>query len=92
MEAMTRRERDALRCELVWYSPAPGSYFRGVVLWRRLGLVRVMYWEAWHDGGCDTRRVTLFRPDPSALRHRDWDPADGSSNAATGPGEWAGDP
>lgn len=42
--------------ERVWLSLFPGTVFPGVVLWRRWGVVRVLYWE----GDASYQKILLW--------------------------------
>jgi len=49
--------------EQVWFSPLPVAAYPGVVIWRRFGFVRVLYWDT--DG--EHYRTTLFLPSKDLL-------------------------
>ena len=66
MNALTRKERDALMRERVWLLIG-GVAHEGVVLWRRLGLVRVLYWPT----SLRQCSVILLRPSADVLIPRD---------------------
>ncbi len=56
--------------ETVWVNVHPGEVLPGVVIWRRFGFVRVLYWD---DCG-EHFRITLFRPSITFLSPRIMEP------------------
>lgn len=56
------RSADVERRECIWLSPCPGVAYPGVVLWRRFGFVKVLYWVEERQ---DT--TVLFMPSKDVL-------------------------
>lgn len=56
--------------EQVWVTVYPGVVYPGIVIWRRFGFVRVLYWDS--DG--EHHQITLFLPRKSRLFRRRMEP------------------
>ena len=67
--------------ETVWVCPGAGMVFPGIVLKRRFGFIRVLYWDA--DG--EHHRVTVFLPSKDILFPRATEPWSASCGSMVRP-------
>ena len=67
--------------ETVWFVAASGMTYPGIVIWRRVGWVRVLYWDC--DG--EHHRVTRFLPGTDYLYPRASEPWSSSCGGMSRP-------
>lgn len=67
--------------EQVWFVPVPGVGYPGVVLWRRFGFVKVLYW----DNDNEHYRITLFLPSANVMPSRGIEPWSASCGSMARP-------
>ena len=68
------------RREAVWITIASGVMYPGVVLWRRFGFVKVLFW----DDDDEHYRATLFLPGADWLMPRKTEPWSRSCGVCVG--------